>query len=107
MRKIDKKNNFKKVNALVEQRYLFEKGIVSESFHSPDGTPIGVDSMHRPVSEFKKGDKIMWVGDTKTFPYGEPTKYGDIGEYLGQDDNGHAVTFSKVMYTSQNNFKKV
>jgi hypothetical protein len=98
MRKKDKKDNFKKVNILVEQRYLFEKGIISESFNSLDGTP---------VSEFKKGDKIMWVGDTKTFPYGEPTKYGDIGEYLGQDDNGHAVTFSKVMYTSQNNFKKV
>lgn len=30
MRKIDKKNNFKKVNLLVEQRYLTDKGIVNE-----------------------------------------------------------------------------
>ena len=51
MRKIDKKKNFKKVNMLVEQRYLTEKGIIEESFHAPDGTPIGVDSMHRPVTE--------------------------------------------------------
>lgn len=30
MRKIDKKNNFKKVNLLVEQRYLTDKGIIKE-----------------------------------------------------------------------------
>ena len=30
MRKIDKKNNFKKVNVLVEQRYLTDKGIIKE-----------------------------------------------------------------------------
>lgn len=39
MRKIDKKNNFKKVNMLVEQRYLDTK-IVSESFEVIDEEPI-------------------------------------------------------------------
>lgn len=64
MRKIDKKNNFKKVNLLVEQRYLESKGI-TESFHKPDGTPIGVDNMHRPVSEESSIDRMYnsdeWV----------------------------------------------
>jgi len=50
MRKSDKKNNISKVNLLAEQRYLESKGLITESFHMPDGTPIGVDSMHRPVS---------------------------------------------------------
>ena len=57
--------------------------------------------------KLKADDKIMWIGDDKTFPYGEPTKKGDIGRYLGQDGNGHAVSFSKVFYTSESNFKKV
>ena len=50
MRKIDKKNNFKKVNLIAEQRYLVSKGI-TESFHQPDGTPIGVDHNHQPIKE--------------------------------------------------------
>ena len=29
--------------------------------------------------KLKADDKIMWIGDDKTFPYGEPTKKGDIG----------------------------
>ena len=43
MRKSDKKKNFLKVNLLAEQRYLQSKGIVTESFHEADGTPIGVN----------------------------------------------------------------
>jgi len=39
MRKIDKKNNFKKVNLLVEERYLNSKGIV-ESIQEFDVAPI-------------------------------------------------------------------
>ena len=57
--------------------------------------------------KLKADDKIMWIGDDKTFPYGEPTKKGDIGRYLGQDGNGHAVSFSKVFYTGESDFKKV
>lgn len=57
--------------------------------------------------KLKADDKIMWIGDDKTFPYGEPTKKGDIGRYLGQDGNGHAVSFSKVFYTGESDFKKI
>ena len=38
MRKSDKKLNISKVNLLAEQRYLESKGLISESFHTPDGT---------------------------------------------------------------------
>jgi hypothetical protein len=51
MRKIDKKLNLQKVNILTEQRYLQSKSLLKESFHMPDGTPIGVDHMHRPISK--------------------------------------------------------
>jgi hypothetical protein len=51
MRRIDKKHNMSKVNLLAEQRYLQSKGLINESFHAPDGTPIGVDHMQRPVNE--------------------------------------------------------
>jgi hypothetical protein len=57
--------------------------------------------------KLKADDKIMWIGDDKIFPYGEPTKKGDIGRYLGQDGNGHAVSFSKVFYTGESDFKKI
>jgi len=60
MRKGDKKHNMSKVNLLAEQRYLESKGIITESFHKPDGTPIGVDSMHRPVNENPIGN---YTGD--------------------------------------------
>jgi hypothetical protein len=49
MRKIDKRINLVKANILAEQRYLQSKGI-TESFHGPDGTPIGVDSRHMPMT---------------------------------------------------------
>ena len=52
MRKSDKKKNFLKVNLLAEQRYLQSKGLVTESFHEADGTPIGVDEKHMPITEY-------------------------------------------------------
>lgn len=45
MRKIDKKNNFKKVNLLVEQRYLDSKGI-NESFNNPISEEAPIDRMY-------------------------------------------------------------
>lgn len=85
MRKIDKKNNFKKVNMLVEQRYLTEKGILQESFHAPDGTPIGVDHMHRPVSEEAPIDRMY-----------------DSDEWVNaQKDAGKDIESIKGEYTSQ------
>ena len=56
MRKSDKKKNFLKVNLLAEQRYLQSKGIVTESFHDADGTPIGVDKNHMPIKENNEMD---------------------------------------------------
>jgi len=38
-------NNFKKFN-----------DFLNESFHSPDGKPIGVDRWHRPVEKFHNND---------------------------------------------------
>jgi hypothetical protein len=95
MKKSDKKHNITKVNLLVEKRYLESKGLISESFEISENEKLKAD------------DKIMWIGDDKTFPYGEPTKKGDIGRYLGQDGNGHAVSFSKVFYAGESDFKKV
>ena len=57
MRKTDKKLNFKKVNLLAEQRYLETKGI-AESFHQPDGTPIGVDMSHEPITEYGQSNSF-------------------------------------------------
>jgi hypothetical protein len=74
---------------------LESKGLISESLNTPVNENLKAD------------DKIMWIGDDKTFPYGEPTKKGDIGRYLGQDGNGHAVSFSKVFYAAETDFKKV
>jgi hypothetical protein len=51
MRKSDKKKNIAKANLLAEQRYLESKGLVKESFHEPDGTPIGVDHNHMPITK--------------------------------------------------------
>jgi hypothetical protein len=50
MRKYDKKLKIQKANILVEKRYLESKGLISESFHSPDGTPIGVNHKHEPIN---------------------------------------------------------
>jgi hypothetical protein len=49
MRKSDKLKNFKKINLIVENRYLQSKGFILESFHQADGTPIPVDKNHMPL----------------------------------------------------------
>lgn len=49
MRKYDKKLKIQKANILAEKRYLESKGLISESFHSSDGTPIGVNRNHEPI----------------------------------------------------------
>lgn len=49
MRRFDKKNKITKANILAEKRYLESKGLISESFNSPDGTPIGVNRNHEPI----------------------------------------------------------
>lgn len=51
MRRFDKKNKITKANILAEKRYLESKGLISESFNSPDDSPIGVNRNHEPVSD--------------------------------------------------------
>ena len=67
MRKSDKLKNFKKINLIVENRYLESKGIVTESFHDVDGTPIGVDSNHMPISKpIDEAINLMTEDDVKS-----------------------------------------
>ena len=48
MRRFDKKKNMEKANLLAESRHL-NRGLIKESFHEADGTPIGVNSRHEPI----------------------------------------------------------
>ena len=81
---------------------------MNESFHMPDGTPIGVDHIHRPINKpLSNGDEIIWVGDVKTFGNGKIVKPGDTGKYIGRDENGFAVEFNKTFYASEIDFKKL
>jgi hypothetical protein len=44
MRKIDRKNNFKKANLMAEQKYLESKGLIKESLDMSETTPIYEES---------------------------------------------------------------
>ena len=57
MRRFDKKLKIENANILAEKRYLASKGLISESFHDVDGTPIGVDKNHEPMSEKESSEK--------------------------------------------------
>lgn len=57
MRRFDKKLKVEKANILAEKRYIESKGLISESFHSPDGTPIGVDHKQQPIKEYSDSNK--------------------------------------------------
>lgn len=85
MRKTDKKLNFKKVNLLAEQRYLETKGI-AESFHQPDGTPIGVDSNHMPITEYGQSNKFDLRQDENM-----DTLISMILSYLGKEKTNNAA----------------
>jgi hypothetical protein len=64
MRRFDKKKNMEKANILAEQRYLESKGLIKESFHEPDGTPIGVNHKHEPINEADRINMAEFFGDT-------------------------------------------
>lgn len=85
MRKIDKKNNFKKVNLIVEQRYLDSKGI-SESFHQADGTPIGVDVNHQPITEYGQSNQYDLRQEENM-----DTLVSMILSYLGKEKTNNAA----------------
>ena len=68
---------------------------VNESFHMPDGTPIGVDHMHRPVSyqpnvdESKIGEIHIMAQEASSFDnfksefikeYGKPKSVKELKE---------------------------
>lgn len=62
MRRFDRKKSVKKANLLAEQRYLQSKGLINESFHDIDGTPIGVDRNHMPIKS--ENEFIPGVSDS-------------------------------------------
>lgn len=83
MRKSDKLKNFKKANLLAENRYLESKGLVKDTIRNSN---IGLDeSNYTPHNEYKKYEKIMYIGEPRTFSNGKTVKYGDIGEYIGTE----------------------
>ena len=88
MRKIDKKNNFKKVNMLVEQRYLTNEGLITEN------------------EDLKRGDSIVWIGEPKVVGGDMTVNTGDKGEYIGRETSGEEVVeFGKWrFYTSRGTF---
>jgi hypothetical protein len=95
MRKIDKIKNIKKANALTEQRYLENKSLIKESFHGPDGKPIGVDRNHMPVTKNPQvGDVIPNVdvklqdGTTAKRTVKVISLYPESGEALVRTDFG-------------------
>jgi hypothetical protein len=45
---------------------LFEQ-FIAESFHMPDGTPIGVDKNHEPITEAK--ETVEWKGSSYTVDF--------------------------------------
>lgn len=85
MRKIDKKNNFKKVNLIAEQRYLVSKGI-TESFHQPDGTLIGVDHNHQPIKEYGQSNQYDLRQDENM-----DALVSTILSYLGKEKTNNAA----------------
>lgn len=91
MRKIDKKNNFKKVNILAEQRYLTSKGLIKEN------------------EDLKRGDSIVWIGEPKVLSGGIIINPGDNGEYIGREGSGEEVVEfgPKRFYTSRGTFKQI
>lgn len=118
MRSYDKKNQIKKANILVEQRFIASK--MNESFHGPDGTPIAVDSKHRPVKkeETNKVDKVTVdvpllirlmefskedaVSDMDLHVVAENlTKLSENGDSLTMDDYEAAIKGAKVNKTEE------
>jgi hypothetical protein len=110
MRKFDKLYNLQKANILAEQRYLKEKDVLNESFHNPDGTPIGVDRYHRPIvketDDLKRGDKIVWIAPPKEVSRLVRVMTGAKGEYLGREGGEEVVSFNGYnFYTSRGTFE--
>ena len=99
MRKSDKKENFKRVNLIVENRFLESKGIIKESYHD----------------EYTKYEKIMYIGEPKTFSNGKTVKYGDMGEYVGTEGgeecwvsfpaSGFATVFRNIKKVALNEYE--
>lgn len=64
------------------------------------------ESDFTPHNEYKKYEKIMYIGEPKTFYNGKTVKYGDIGEYIGTEGgeecwvafpaSGFATVFSNI-----------
>jgi hypothetical protein len=65
------------------------------------------ESFNTPITNnLNYGDSITWLGDDKIFSDGKSVKKGDQGSYIGKDENGYAVSFSKNFYAGETDFKK-
>jgi hypothetical protein len=94
MRTFDKKIKIQKANMLAEKRHIESKGLIYESFHSPDGTPIGVDGNHNtviPVNEYVESNKYDLSNPSVMDEF-----YNDLikvwTKYCGQNPNSFAVS---------------
>jgi hypothetical protein len=99
MRRRDKLKNIQRVNRLLEARNL------KESFHDVDGTPIGVDSMHRPI--VKEAIPLKHVGGKegdadpkeriplkpKVIPENE---FGNGGEFDNAEEQGQEDFYDQM-----------
>lgn len=56
MRKSDKLKNLRKINLIIENRYLESKGIVNESLDGVDETQIGFGDNHMSIKENNEKD---------------------------------------------------
>jgi hypothetical protein len=94
MRRFDKKLKVQKANILAEKRHIEEKGLIYESFRSPDGTPIGVNHKHEPV------EKLSENSSENKYDLSNPTVmdefFNDLlkvwTKYCGQNANNFAVS---------------
>jgi hypothetical protein len=104
MRRFDKKKNMQKANQLAEQRHVESNSLIRESFHDVDGTPIGVDNMHRPITKedsYVDADGQLHLDDT------DPNKPKIRKDLVGHNDKfGKNVVFA-LEFPASGTFKAI
>jgi len=98
-----------KTNLNNEIFYLIRYNDGSEEYAVPRDKRIKSinESFNTPITNnLNYGDSITWLGDDKIFSDGKSVKKGDQGSYIGKDENGYAVSFSKNFYAGETDFKK-
>ena len=92
MRRFDKNDNIRKANMLAEQRYLTSKGLISESFHTLDETPVDVEEADLSTHKFglKNTGNYPWTTYLGNKEKGESDKKQNI-----KDEEGFKNEFKK------------